>query len=83
MQKVHKLIVYSSAYDNEAKQNVVIKKLIRAFENEVTAKHAYREYSILKFVDHCNVSDFLFKEEEERGDWGFRQKAIRRRLAVF
>lgn len=49
----------SSAYDNEAKENVVIKKLIRAFENEVTAKHAYREYSILKFVNHCNVSFFV------------------------
>jgi len=47
---------YSAAYDTILKQHVAIKKLSRPFQNQTHAKRAYREFVIMKLVNHKNVS---------------------------
>ena len=37
-------------------QNVAIKKLSRPFQNVTHAKRAYREFKLMKLVNHKNVS---------------------------
>ena len=46
----------SAAYDTVLKQHVAIKKLSRPFQNQTHAKRAYREFVIMKLVNHKNVS---------------------------
>ena len=49
--------VFSSAsYDTVIGQNVAIKKLSRPFQNVTHAKRAYREFVLMKLVNHKNVS---------------------------
>lgn len=50
---------YSAAYDTITKQNVAIKKLSRPFQNVTHAKRAYREFKLMKLVNHKNVSIHL------------------------
>lgn len=61
-----KNIVFSAAYDTVTQQNVAIKKLSRPFQNVTHAKRAYREFKLMKLVNHKNVSfvlriNFFFK----------------------
>lgn len=49
-------VFYSAAYDTITKQNVAIKKLSRPFQNVTHAKRAYREFKLMKLVNHKNVS---------------------------
>ena len=46
----------SAAYDSVTQQNVAIKKLSRPFQNVTHAKRAYREFKLMKLVNHKNVS---------------------------
>lgn len=48
--------MYSAAYDTITQQNVAIKKLSRPFQNVTHAKRAYREFKLMKLVNHKNVS---------------------------
>ncbi|XP_026686134.1 stress-activated protein kinase JNK-like isoform X2 [Diaphorina citri] len=45
-----------AAYDTATQQNVAIKKLSRPFQNVTHAKRAYREFKLMKLVNHKNVS---------------------------
>ncbi len=47
--------VCSAAYDSVTQQNVAIKKLSRPFQNVTHAKRAYREFKLMKLVNHKNV----------------------------
>ena len=49
----------SAAYDTVTQQNVAIKKLSRPFQNVTHAKRAYREFKLMKLVNHKNVSFYL------------------------
>jgi len=44
-----------AAYDEILRQNVAIKKLCNPFQNSTHAKHAYREFCIMKDVNHTNT----------------------------
>lgn len=46
---------FSSAYDTCSGVNVAIKKLSRPFQNVTHAKRAYREFKLMKLVNHKNV----------------------------
>ena len=46
---------FSAAYDTVSEQNVAIKKLSRPFQNVTHAKRAYREFKLMKLVNHKNV----------------------------
>lgn len=46
----------SAAVDTVTQQNVAIKKLSRPFQNVTHAKRAYREFKLMKLVNHKNVS---------------------------
>ncbi len=50
---------FSAAYDTVTQQNVAIKKLSRPFQNVTHAKRAYREFKLMKLVNHKNVSSNL------------------------
>ena len=50
---------FSAAYDNATQQNVAIKKLSRPFQNVTHAKRAYREFKLMKLVNHKNVSQTM------------------------
>jgi hypothetical protein len=50
---------HSSAYDTCSGVNVAIKKLSRPFQNVTHAKRAYREFKLMKLVNHKNVSAYL------------------------
>lgn len=49
-------MLYSAALDTVTQQNVAIKKLSRPFQNVTHAKRAYREFKLMKLVNHKNVS---------------------------
>jgi serine/threonine protein kinase len=49
-----------AAVDTETQQNVAIKKLSRPFQNVTHAKRAYREFKLMKLVNHKNVSLRIF-----------------------
>lgn len=48
-----------AAYDELLKQNVAIKKLSKPFQNATHAKRAYREFCIMKLVNHKNIINLL------------------------
>lgn len=48
-----------AAYDEILKQNVAIKKLSKPFQNSTHAKRAYREFCIMKLVNHKNIISLL------------------------
>ncbi|KAA0190759.1 hypothetical protein HAZT_HAZT004920 [Hyalella azteca] len=47
--------IVCAAYDSITKQNVAIKKLSRPFQNVTHAKRAYREFKLMKLVNHKNI----------------------------
>lgn len=49
------MLTNSAAYDTVTGQNVAIKKLSRPFQNVTHAKRAYREFKLMKLVNHKNV----------------------------
>lgn len=49
------MLCASAAYDTTTRQNVAIKKLSRPFQNVTHAKRAYREFVLMKLVNHKNV----------------------------
>ncbi|XP_031632649.1 stress-activated protein kinase JNK-like [Contarinia nasturtii] len=49
-----------AAYDTVTQQNVAIKKLSRPFQNVTHAKRAYREFKLMKLVNHKNVSGHFY-----------------------
>lgn len=51
--------VVCAAYDEILKQNVAIKKMSRPFQNATHAKRAYREFCIMKLVNHKNIISLL------------------------
>lgn len=51
-----KFLHFSAALDTVTQQNVAIKKLSRPFQNVTHAKRAYREFKLMKLVNHKNVS---------------------------
>lgn len=51
------ILFCSAAYDTLTQQNVAIKKLSRPFQNVTHAKRAYREFKLMKLVNHKNVSE--------------------------
>lgn len=52
------ILDFSAAYDTATEQNVAIKKLSRPFQNVTHAKRAYREFKLMKLVNHKNVRTF-------------------------
>lgn len=52
---------FSAAYDTATQQNVAIKKLSRPFQNVTHAKRAYREFKLMKLVNHKNVSKHILQ----------------------
>lgn len=44
-----------SAYDEDLKTDVVIKKIARPFSSEKAAKRVYREIKLLKHINHYNI----------------------------
>ncbi|GFR60465.1 mitogen-activated protein kinase [Elysia marginata] len=48
--------IVCAAIDNQTDTNVAIKKLSRPFQNVTHAKRAYREFVLMKLVNHKNVS---------------------------
>uniref|UniRef100_A0A1Q3FXC2 Stress-activated protein kinase JNK n=1 Tax=Culex tarsalis TaxID=7177 RepID=A0A1Q3FXC2_CULTA len=48
-----------AAYDTITQQNVAIKKLSRPFQNVTHAKRAYREFKLMKLVNHKNIIGLL------------------------
>lgn len=62
--KYYFLVFHSAAYDTVTQQNVAIKKLSRPFQNVTHAKRAYREFKLMKLVNHKNVSvEIFFKDK--------------------
>ena len=51
--------VVCAAFDTVTQTNVAIKKLSRPFQNVTHAKRAFREFSIMKLVNHKNVPIFI------------------------
>ncbi|KAL3877634.1 hypothetical protein ACJMK2_035334 [Sinanodonta woodiana] len=51
--------IVCAAYDRETDQNVAIKKLSRPFQNVTHAKRAYREFVLMKLVNHKNIIGLL------------------------
>ena len=47
--------IVCAAYDTVTQQNVAIKKLSRPFQNVTHAKRAYREFKLMKLVNHKNI----------------------------
>ncbi|XP_039287304.1 stress-activated protein kinase JNK [Nilaparvata lugens] len=52
--------IVCAAYDTVTQQNVAIKKLSRPFQNVTHAKRAYREFKLMKLVNHKNVSKICY-----------------------
>nr|CAD7606743.1 unnamed protein product [Timema genevievae] len=52
-------LVCSAAFDTVTQQNVAIKKLSRPFQNVTHAKRAYREFKLMKLVNHKNIIGLL------------------------
>lgn len=48
-----------AAYDSLTQSNVAIKKLSRPFQNVTHAKRAFREFSIMKLVNHKNIISLM------------------------
>lgn len=48
-----------AAFDTVTRQNVAIKKLTRPFQNVTHAKRAYREFKLMKLVNHKNIIGLL------------------------
>ncbi|XP_075734402.1 mitogen-activated protein kinase dJNK isoform X3 [Rhipicephalus microplus] len=51
--------IVCAAYDSVTGQNVAIKKLSRPFQNVTHAKRAYREFKLMKLVNHKNIIGLL------------------------
>ncbi|XP_078658563.1 stress-activated protein kinase JNK-like isoform X5 [Branchiostoma floridae x Branchiostoma belcheri] len=51
--------IVCAAYDTLTGQNVAIKKLSRPFQNVTHAKRAYREFVLMKLVNHKNIIGLL------------------------
>ena len=51
--------IVCAAYDTVMQQNVAIKKLSRPFQNVTHAKRAYREFKLMKLVNHKNIIGLL------------------------
>ncbi|CAM1298545.1 MAPK10 (predicted) [Pycnogonum litorale] len=51
--------IVCAAYDSITQQNVAIKKLSRPFQNVTHAKRAYREFKLMKLVNHKNIIGLL------------------------
>ncbi|XP_006557300.1 stress-activated protein kinase JNK isoform X1 [Apis mellifera] len=51
--------IVCAAYDTVTAQNVAIKKLSRPFQNVTHAKRAYREFKLMKLVNHKNIIGLL------------------------
>lgn len=51
--------IVCAAIDNQTDTNVAIKKLSRPFQNVTHAKRAYREFVLMKLVNHKNIIGLL------------------------
>nr|AHY88473.1 JNK [Terebratalia transversa] len=51
--------IVCAAFDSVKQQNVAIKKLSRPFQNVTHAKRAYREFVLMKLVNHKNIIGLL------------------------
>ncbi|XP_013115241.1 stress-activated protein kinase JNK [Stomoxys calcitrans] len=51
--------IVCAAYDTITEQNVAIKKLSRPFQNVTHTKRAYREFKLMKLVNHKNIIGLL------------------------
>lgn len=51
--------IVCSAFDNVTQTNVAIKKLSRPFQNVTHAKRAFREFKLMKLVNHKNIIGLL------------------------
>lgn len=51
--------IVCAAYDSVTDTNVAIKKLSRPFQNVTHAKRAYREFVLMKLVNHKNIIGLL------------------------
>ncbi|XP_077298255.1 mitogen-activated protein kinase dJNK isoform X6 [Arctopsyche grandis] len=51
--------IVCAAFDTVTQQNVAIKKLSRPFQNVTHAKRAYREFKLMKLVNHKNIIGLL------------------------
>ncbi|XP_031353963.1 stress-activated protein kinase JNK isoform X1 [Photinus pyralis] len=51
--------IVCAAVDTVTQQNVAIKKLSRPFQNVTHAKRAYREFKLMKLVNHKNIIGLL------------------------
>lgn len=58
-ERINFLSCFSAAYDTVTQQNVAIKKLSRPFQNVTHAKRAYREFKLMKLVNHKNIIGLL------------------------
>uniref|UniRef100_A0A8D8X6J4 Stress-activated protein kinase JNK n=1 Tax=Cacopsylla melanoneura TaxID=428564 RepID=A0A8D8X6J4_9HEMI len=51
--------IVCAAYDTVTQQNVAIKKMTCPFQNVTHAKRAYREFKLMKLVNHKNIIGLL------------------------
>ncbi|PAA71937.1 hypothetical protein BOX15_Mlig006973g1, partial [Macrostomum lignano] len=51
--------IVCAAFDSVRNENVAIKKLARPFQNVTHAKRAYREFVLMKIVNHKNIIGLL------------------------
>ncbi|XP_065834733.1 mitogen-activated protein kinase 11-like [Oscarella lobularis] len=61
--------IVCSAYDTERKEQVVLKKLYRAFRTKIDARRTYRELMLLKHMKHPNVVSLVdaFSPDSSKG----------------
>ena len=69
--KTFHVLFYSAAYDTVTQQNVAIKKLSRPFQNVTHAKRAYREFKLMKLVNHKNVSKTRKRNHRKSPEFSF------------
>jgi len=59
--------IVCAAFDAVTQQNVAIKKLSRPFQNVTHAKRAYREFKLMKLVNHKNIIGLLNAFTPQKG----------------
>ncbi|KAK2717607.1 stress-activated protein kinase JNK-like isoform X2 [Artemia franciscana] len=63
--------IVCAAYDTVTEQSIAIKKLSRPFQNVTHAKRAYREFKLMKLVNHKNIIGLLnaFTPQKSLGEF--------------
>jgi serine/threonine protein kinase len=62
--KLHSGAHYSAAVNAQTREEVAIKKIGNAFDNQIDAKRTLREIKLLRHMNHENVSVVFFKKNK-------------------